>query len=186
MIHPIPYFSQRSRHAWLERGFKNANDAAYWEKRSCGIACLKMILDFIPEQKGQKFADIISEMVERGAYKDGVGWIHEGLAHKLNDLDIDAQRLRIENIKNFKILIDQGNVFVVSVGAGFNKGNKSGHLVLVVGYKEENKQVVSLIIHHTSSLKEWEWPSIEIDVKRFEDNFSGNAVRVGLSHLIFK
>lgn len=122
-------------------------------------------------------------MKERGAYKDNVGWIHQGIAHKLNELDIDAQRLRIENVEEIKVLIDQGNVFIVSVGAGFDEGKKSGHLVMVIGYKEVEGKLVSLIIHHTSSLEKWEWPEVEIETKRFEDNFLGNVIRVGLSYL---
>lgn len=179
-LHKIPFYSQLSNHEWKERGFQSIEDAQYWEKLSCGIACIKMVLDMHYEHKDKLFADLIREMEEKGVYRRGVGCVHQGIADEFNNRGIDSQRIKITEVQKIKELVDEENILIVSIGAGFVDGKKNGHLVPVVGYIEEGGVVVSIIVNHTSSLDSWQWPEKEIDTKRFMDHFSGNAIRVRL------
>lgn len=157
-LHKIPFFSQRSQNDWKERGFKDLEEAKFWEGKSCGVACMKMVLDLHAEHAGKKFADLIKEMDEKGVYKAGVGCVHQGIANDLNERNIDAQRVKINDVNEIKKFIDQDNILIVSIGPGFVEGRKSGHLVPVVGYKEEDEKITHIITHHTSSLEKWQWP----------------------------
>jgi hypothetical protein len=180
LIHKIPYFSQLSRHDWKERGFKDIEEAISWENRSCGIACIKMVLEMHEKHRGIPFADLIKEMESKGVYKEGIGCIHQGIADEFKSRDIESERVKIEKTEELKLLLDDGNICIVSVGPGFSEGRKTGHLVPVIGYMEENGQITSMIIHHTSSYEGWQWPEKEIDIERFLDHFSGNGIRVRL------
>lgn len=179
-LHKVPYYSQLSNLDWKERGFQSVEDAKYWEKRSCGIACMKMVLDMYDDHKGRLFAELIKEMEQKGVYKDGVGCVHQGIADEFNNRSIDSQRVKISEVQKIKELIDQDNILIISIGAGFVDGKKNGHLVPVVGYVEEGGVVTSIIVHHTSSLVAWQWPEKEIETERFMNHFSGNAIRVRL------
>ncbi len=176
----MPFFSQLSKNDWKERGFKDEYDAVFWQTKSCGMACIKMVLDMHPEHAGAKFAELIHEMEEKGVYRAGVGCVHQGITEELNVRGIDAGRMKINNADEFKKLIDQDNIFIVSVGAGFSKPKNSGHLVPVIGYTEQDEKIESIIIHHTSSNEDFQWPEKEIEVERFFKHFSGNAIRVRL------
>lgn len=180
LVHKIPYFSQLSKHEWRKRGFKDAEEAVSWENRSCGIACIKMVLEMHDQHKGILFADLIKEMEEKGVYKEGIGCIHQGIADELTGRGIESERIKIEKIEELKDLLDQGNICIVSVGPGLSEGRKSGHLVPAIGYVEEDGKIISIIIHHTSSYEGWQWPEKEIDIERFINHFSGNGIRVRL------
>ncbi|MES2623283.1 MAG: C39 family peptidase [Patescibacteria group bacterium] len=180
VIHIIPFFSQRSSHEWQERGFKDKEHALQWENRVCGIACMKMVFNLHDKYKDQLFASLIEEMEEKGVYKLGVGCIHHKIAKEFNDRGIDAGRMKIEDIQEFKRYIDQDNIFIVSIGPAFIDNQKTGHLVPVIGYVEEDGKIISLIVHHTSSYGEREWEAVEIDVEKFTNHFSGNTIRVRL------
>ena len=180
-IHNTPYYSQLSTPDWEARGFVSFEEAEYWQTRSCGIACIKMVLDSHEAHKNQKFADLIREMEEKGVYVDGVGCVHQGIADQFNVRGIDSQRTKIDSPEKFKKYIDQDNIFIVSIGAGFIDGKKNGHLVPVIGYTSDaGGKLLSLIVHNTSSYHGWQWPEKEIEVERFINHFSNNAIRVRL------
>lgn len=137
-----------------------------------------MILDSHADHAGIRFADLIKEMQEKGVYKEGIGCVHQGIADEFNSRNIDSSRVKIESIEKLKNIIDEGNVCIVSVGAGFIDGKKSGHLVPLIGYTENEGKLVSVIVHNTSSYHGWQWPEKEIEVERFFEHFSGNGIRV--------
>jgi hypothetical protein len=178
VLHKIPFYSQYSEADWQERGFDSLEDAILWQERSCGIACVKMVLDMHPEHAGKKFYPLIKEMEEKGVYKLGAGCVHQGIANELNDKMIDSQRMKITNINQITKLIDQGNIFIVSIGAGFTNGRKTGHLIPVVGYIEEDGKVKSVITQYTTSAPKLQQVEREVDSDRFMEHFSGNAIRV--------
>ena len=71
----VPYYSQRL----------NVKDP-YWRPRSCGIAALKMAMDFLNKSPKTKFRrrtskldDLIKEGVSYGGYSKEHGWYHDGL-----------------------------------------------------------------------------------------------------------
>lgn len=129
-----------------------------WHIRVCGLACIKMILDY----KGVEscLMKLLSEGQTIGAYNPSIGWDHNGLVRILRNHGILAypQEFRSvsvntetgemsdnskdnnfleKGIKKIKESIDNGNPVMVSVGAGFGE-NGSPHLILITGYEDDN------------------------------------------------
>lgn len=54
-----------------------------WRARGCGIAALKMVMDFWHTQDPRQRTASLDELLEAGravgAYRDGIGWVHRGL-----------------------------------------------------------------------------------------------------------
>jgi uncharacterized protein YvpB len=131
----------------------------------CAIACLKMILDY--KNSPQDFMTILKESEWIG-HKDARGWTHEVLVRVLRNHNVLAYRqefighsinvetasasvaehttLLIEQgISKIKKSIDAQNPVMVSVTAGFSQ-NQSDHVVLVVGYDDNNFFVLDPIL----------------------------------------
>jgi uncharacterized protein YvpB len=120
---------------------------AEWHDKACGIACVKMILNFAGAEFSIK--DLINEGLEINGYTE-YGWDHESLVRLLrnhgvnsyrqefrsNDKDIES-RLRDDGVSKIKSHIDNGQPVIVSVDKGFGNNNHL-HLILVTGYDDEN------------------------------------------------
>lgn len=62
----------------------------YWKVRSCGVACVKMILDFY-----DKKSPVLEELVWQGVRLDGFGpsgWTHDSLIRLLDIYGVKAER----------------------------------------------------------------------------------------------
>src|SRR3989344_2190699 len=77
VVFGAPYYSQ-----WLD--VKNPD----WQRRACGIAALKMAMDFLENVRSSSLRhptskldldDLIKKGVALGAYKPDIGWVHDGL-----------------------------------------------------------------------------------------------------------
>jgi len=129
-----------------------------WYTRFCGIACLKMIMEY----KGVKVdsLDLLNEGQIIGGYNSTIGWDHNSLVRLLRNHGISSYPQEFRSIKidieskdmtdsseenNFlekgiekiRESIDNGNPVMVSVAAGFGE-NGSPHVVLVVGHDDDN------------------------------------------------
>lgn len=153
MILKVPYYSQ-------VRETKNPD----WEDKSCGIAALKMVLDFY---KPTQFSidELFQKGLNLGGYKANVGWYHhclallakslgykavtrswnipkESLEHltergfSKDDIEIVENQQIEEGIFSLKNELDRGHPVIVSVTKGFGKHGE-GHLVTLIGYDEE-------------------------------------------------
>lgn len=146
----------------LEVPFWSQKDNVYKEdyiNNSCGIVCVKMVLDYALKD-GIQIEDLIQEgYVVGGTVK--AGWSHETLVRVLRnhgvlayrqefkshnvDLDNKQGSENIEQTKVFRRLgiekikgsIDYGFPVLVSVKPGFGE-NGGDHLILIVGYDDEN------------------------------------------------
>lgn len=90
----FPFYTQRmTQETWKEEGFSSFSEADSWTFRSCGIASLRMILEGLGKQV-ERHGTMIAKGVAAGAYKEGVGWIHWGLAKLAADYGIYGEALR--------------------------------------------------------------------------------------------
>lgn len=152
MILKVPYYSQ-------VRDTKNPK----WKDKSCGIAALKMVLDYY-SPTNLTIDDLYQKGLDLGGYKEGVGWYHHSLAllskslgykaitrswnipkeslehlqergFSKEDIKIVNQQQMEEGIFSLKNELENGHPVVVSVNQGFGEHGQ-GHLVTLIGYDE--------------------------------------------------
>lgn len=84
-----------------------------WINRSCGVTCVKMVLDYFFEKDLIYFAgpknklsinQLIDEGIQIGSYKENVGWIHSGLVKILRNHGVLSYT---QEFKSVNVTIDQ-------------------------------------------------------------------------------
>mgnify|MGYP001604282772 CR=1 FL=1 len=188
--HKTPFYSQKwNLNDWQRLGFKSYKDAEYWEKSSCAILCLKMVLDSVYPQNASSIHSLIKQGVEMGAYTDKTGWSHSGivkLAEHYKFKAVASEKLKPENIKK---ALQEGSCVIVSIKWAFENYKTlkekilfwkkyGGHLALVVGYKEENNKLEGFYVHHTSIKPEYNWENRFIPLDKFIGGFTGRGIVV--------
>jgi len=147
MILDVPYFTQYS-----------ARDFS-WQERSCGVACLKMVLDFY-DVGAPTLDDLIEDGKEDG-YIDGVGWKHDylvkmGLRYGLvgshrKEFKGSEDNLYESILEHIKYLKEEKPV-IVSVVKNFEHKDKP-HLVVLVGFREDDSgEITGFYYHEPDSL----------------------------------
>ena len=150
MILNVAYYSQIS---------DTKNPA--WKDRSCGIAALKMVLDFY-RPTDISIDDLYQKGLSIGGFLEGVGWYHHSLAllaksfgyqaitrswnipeqslqhlkergFEKHDLEIINRQQMEEGLLTLKEELSQNHPVIVSLPKGFKKG-ESGHLVVLIGF----------------------------------------------------
>lgn len=164
VILPVPFVSQYS----LPRDKDGLS-------RACGIACLKMIIDFRAEEP-TRLDDLLqeSELVS-GAYIPGIGWAHASLAIILRNHNIGAypqefrsvykdivhrttlpspyESLHIERgIRKIAGKIKEGKPAIISGIKGWNEADKSRldkiHLMVFMGFEKNDKEEIQGFYFH--------------------------------------
>ncbi len=195
IIEDVPFLNQIvDKGNYNEMGFENLTEAEHWSKRDCGVVCLEMALrHFLPEiQTNTK--ELIDLGLQEGAYREDVGWIHDGLTKIAGKFGLEGCRESIgEDVNKIKRYLEEGKLIIASVSHGFEAGKeykeddgsiyvvpRGGHLVLVFGVTEENKRVKELILHHPSPYSSYSWPSHIVPLKIFLESFSekGNIIKL--------
>jgi len=172
-IIPVPYISQYSDS--IEHD---------WQNRSCGIACVAMLLGYYNLEDISPMK-LINEGVSIGGYCSH-GWFHESLVRLLRNHGINAyaQEFRSVNVspeqKTFEIspletkMIDEGvakiiheidadHPVMVSVAPGFNT-NKENHLVLIIGYDFSDKKEKFLIHDPDAATEKQAHSEMSVDI----------------------
>ncbi len=176
-IEYVPFYDQNTLKNWKEKGMLNKEEAFFWNRKACGIACIKMVAEAFGRDK-VSIGNLIYEAFNVGAYKDGVGWIHSKIA------EFTAEKFYLESIaeRNVSIdsmrkIIESGGLIIASVGFGFYRG-KSGHLIVVLGCEIKNGVVHGFYVHHPSTKKELCIIDGFVHAKKFIDSFSGNIIKI--------
>ncbi|WHM36608.1 C39 family peptidase [Streptomyces sp. BPTC-684] len=157
--HPVPYYSQwesaglvpdfvtGTRDAatdplWMKSGADTPQEYAFWAPRMCGVACLRMALDFwghpVPPS-----VPLVHELVEAGAYvREGdtvKGLIYQPFArHVTARWGIEARSVPDLPVSEIQQALDGGALVMLSVHKTIRTldptpAGKGGHLVLAVG-----------------------------------------------------
>ena len=186
----VPFYTQQvTAENYASEGYATLQEGLSWTARSCGIASLRMAVDAIRRSRGLApcpcQAVVLRQGLERGAYREGVGWIHQGLAELAAEYDVSAQARRGCTPEDLRREIDRGNPCLVSVTPLFAGGlpgengaprPKGGHLAVVWGYEAENSALTAFLTHHPSCFPESNWPERWIPSARFSASFTGNLV----------
>lgn len=114
-----------------------------WQEKSCGILCLKTLLDYWGEKEGiaPKNAD---ELVEEGlkidGYIPGVGWKHRELVWIAKNYGLDGENLEWPD-EHYDIAFNriiphlEEHPIIASVHKDLIK-EKGGHLIVITGYED--------------------------------------------------
>lgn len=119
---------------------------ATWKHRSCGIVCLKMLIDYHGARdphtkKSPTTAQLLAEGIRTGAYIKNIGWKHAGLAtlaahYGLRGKNYDWAPLpKRAAEQRFRIALMRGPL-IASVHRGLDIQN-GGHLVVVTDLKDK-------------------------------------------------
>ena len=193
----VPFYPQKwDLSQWQELGFESLEDARYWEKSSCGILCLKMAIDGLLSAQAKPFsppiAQYIKKGVEIGAYKDSVGWSHNGLARLARKFGFSADNREGVSAAELCEALKQNFLPIISIKWAFeNHGSLKerilfwkrfgGHLALVVGFEQEGKgweRLKGFYVHHTSLRPEYNWQAGFVSLERFERGFTGRYILI--------
>jgi hypothetical protein len=105
---------------------------AYWSDRSCGLACVAMVLR---RRLGQapSLEQLHAAAIAGGAYCDR-GWIHAGLARLIDDRGVRAEAVAAEPDRVLTALVN-GAMFIASVRLHLPDSDEAhgGHLILLRG-----------------------------------------------------
>ncbi|MDP9903266.1 cysteine peptidase family C39 domain-containing protein [Arthrobacter bambusae] len=171
-----PFYSSMVNHDWQALGFPALKAARFWDTRSCGVACLRMVygrlkpgLDVLP-------ATIIEELLRAGAYSEQFGWNHEGLALHARKYGLEAERMHFRTQETFMAAVRESGAIIVSVGHSFETEGKSGHLAVVAGITEPGH----LWIHLPSSRHPTHGKAVCVGLTTFWDHFSGRGIRFSI------
>ncbi|MBP6885861.1 MAG: C39 family peptidase [Candidatus Pacebacteria bacterium] len=136
---PVPFYSQ---HADIERH--------EWRSRGCGVTSLLMVLAYWKSTDVKNTLPTLRVLLEDGvaigAYREGVGWIHSGLARLAERFGytgfnedfamqgktpLSAELAWEGLLKN----LHSGPV-LASVFSGFDPERGGGHIIVITGYED--------------------------------------------------
>ena len=119
-----------------------------WHHRACGVASLKMLMDYWQSQNTQNQSaatnDLLLQGLELNAYQENIGWKHVGLvnlAKKFGYKGYNQDLAMITDSRAWDELLQdlQKYPLIVSVHSNFDKENKDGHLLVLAGI--DNKEI---------------------------------------------
>lgn len=187
----IPFYTQRvTEETWKTDGFLDFEEGLGWEKRGCGIASLRMVIDGFLQQENKLVCEGQGTMIHKGlakeAYKPGVGWIHQGLADMAAEYGLMGIAHRGKSALDVVSAIMEGMPCIISVSPRFAGGKpdddgniykKGGHLVVAYGCElDEMGEPVAFLVHHPSCFLEYNWEAHWANIEEFETSFSGNYI----------
>ncbi|MDQ0210349.1 cysteine peptidase family C39 domain-containing protein [Arthrobacter bambusae] len=168
----VPFYSSMVSHDWEALGYPSRNAARFWDTRSCGVACLRMVYAQLLPGMQVLPATITEELLHDGAYTEQTGWHHAGLARHGQKNGLEADRLQFSTTEEFIETARGPGALIVSVGPSFESPGKSGHLAVLAAITTSS----DLLIHRPSSHHPIEGRNIRLDPATFWDHFSGRAI----------
>lgn len=151
----------------------------YWGDRACGVACLKMILEYYDKEK-VPLVDLLRNGLLAGAYSDR-GWIHHGLANLGRQYGLPGLATKVDTSADIEAILLTTGPFIASVTLHFPEdGRKGGHLVVVCGLNtQDGTRIIEIRDPST-----WGQRNISINEERFMSSFSGRGICFHPSALI--
>lgn len=166
------FYSSLVSHDWQVLGFPSLKTAKFWDTRSCGVACLRMVYGRLQPDLNALPATVTEELLRDGAYSEEFGWNHDGLASHARRYGLKAKRLQFPTPEAFIDTAIKPGALIVSIGHSFEREGKSGHLALVAGVTDDGH----LRIHRPSSQHPTQGRGLRVDFPTFWDHFSGRGI----------
>jgi hypothetical protein len=201
ITHKVPYYSQWESAAlvpqfisgtsaaedplWQKSGADSREEYAFWAPRMCGMACLRMTLDWLGRDVPPS-VPLVREALEAGAYvrtgDEVKGLIYAPFAdwartrfglHARSRPDLPAQEVHAE--------IAAGRVVLLSVHKTIRTldpapPHRGGHLVLAVGASPE-----AVVLHNPSGLPDRSQQFHHVPWSSLDRFYAGRGVVLGPS-----
>jgi hypothetical protein len=167
----VPYFSQH----------KDVTDA-YWQKRACGMACVKMALDFL-----KKDAPSLDDLIWQGVRIDGYGpsgWLHgalvsifdmHGIRAERKEFKADGDGLSETGISEIVRSLEEGMPVIVSAVKKFEETDKF-HMVLLIGFEKENGAITGFRYHDPDAEAAEEGANLFVPFDQFKKHWRRLAI----------
>ncbi|GGX93997.1 C39 family peptidase [Streptomyces fructofermentans] len=200
ITHPVPYYSQWESAAlvpqfitgrrqaaddplWQKSGADTPQEYAFWAPRMCGVACLRMALDFwrhpVPPS-----VPLVKDLCEAGAYvRDGDtvrGLIYHPFATYVRARwGLHAQAVPDLPAGDVRDAVAAGRLVLLSVHKSIrtpetDPPGRGGHLVLAVGVSEE-----TVVLNNPSGLPGRSQKAAEVTWDRLGAFYAGRGVILG-------
>lgn len=176
---------------WQSFGFATKEKYGFWTLRICGIACLKMALDYYGLATNRSLADLTHEGQKLGGYilydKAGhfrdQGWFHKPLVTLGKRYGLAGRSAPLLTINQLCAHLLQKKLVIISVNPSiirFDKTNgseeKGGHLVLALGFRIEKGQCAGIYINNPSGKEKKTQDHAFIPLPTFTDAFNGKGI----------
>lgn len=108
-----------------------------WQYRSCGVVSLLILMEALNPETSTTPDLLVKEGLELGAYKEGVGWYHAGLArlataHGFTSTNKDWSQLPSTEARSLLLKELSEGPCIASV-----KNAKGGHLIVIEGIEQD-------------------------------------------------
>jgi hypothetical protein len=174
----VPYHSQ----------FLEVNDE-FWNIRSCGGACIKMVLDYYNTKtnniESPSIVDLMKIAKATGGYDMSNGFIHDWAVKYFVSMGLTSHRKEgLSNFNEVEESLDEGNPVIVSIIKRTLEQTKF-HLILVVGYEYNldengNKLATKVIYHEPESTNDEKGAYRRCDIQLFLESWRGKAIFTSL------
>ncbi len=128
---------------WRTFGFQTKEEYEFWCVRLCGIACLRIVLNYFQIDPQSNIATIAEWCRLHGGYDIMAdrGWEHRSLAAYLEHKGLEVSLGRLLLWPMIIHNLRRNNVLIVSIkeGRGRNPLVGDGHLVVLVGASEASE-----------------------------------------------
>lgn len=193
IIKDIPYYQQleTGKNAWRMSGAKSKKEYLHWGTNGCGMACFKMILEYLTNKK-VPLVTLGKQCLRYGGYRFDVGAYNRddtvnslpGLFYKgfvdfaKTEYGINTRFVTPLVTKEIIRELSKGNLVMASVSSGIRNPQikppeRGGHIVLMVGY-DLGKQVLSL--HNPSGIYRKSQKYAQVKIKDFKKFFANRGV----------
>jgi len=160
----VPYYSQ----------FLDVSDKK-WMPRACGMACVKMILDFY-NAESPELDVLIVEGYKNGGYGKW-GWLHDYFVQIFKRFDLGSKRS--EGMNNFEELVNElknGNPIIISAVKHI-LGQTKFHMVVLTGVEEDDSgNIVGFYYHDPESTDKETGRNIFVDIETFNNGWRKMAI----------
>jgi hypothetical protein len=180
---------------WADYGAVSPQEYAHWAVRSCGVVCVKMVVEGITG----KPSGTVMDWVKAGLALDGyitdrrtdrsaeVGWKHTMLARLATRHGCQAELVSGQTLNDLAGYLRTDRLLIASVTSELGENvpltRRNGHLVVVYGLKlDEQGEVESITLHNPSGRTAALQVGAIIPAERFAAGFSGRGIIVGAAH----
>ncbi|HEC30632.1 MAG TPA: hypothetical protein ENI66_01295 [Candidatus Yonathbacteria bacterium] len=146
--------------------------------KACAIACLKMYMETY------KKVPSIDELFAQGEKKGGYGpsgWYHDALVSLAKDYGFSAERKEdmsiSDGVETLKESLKEGAPVIVSA-VKYILGQTKFHMVLLVGFKEEGKELLGFYYHDPESINKEAAKNLFVPIETFKKEWRRMAIFV--------